>query len=87
MPFNPEFYDDDEFLDDLGEEWDGDDSESDESELTVCPSCGAEVYEDAPQCSVCGEYITADTSPWSDRPWWWIALGLVGIAAVVFALV
>lgn len=86
MHFESGFYDYDEFDDDTGMEWD-DDSESDEAELMVCPSCGAKVYEDAPQCPVCGDYVTADTSAWSDRPWWWIVLGLVGIAAVVFALV
>ena len=64
------------------------DAEGDELTDTVpCPACGAEVYEDAEQCPVCGEYIMPDTHTWSGKPTWWIVLGLLGILAVVVALV
>jgi hypothetical protein len=67
--------------------WDDFDEESnDETEIIRCPNCGADVYEDAEQCPSCLEYITTTSSIWSDRPWWWVALGLAGIIAVILAL-
>lgn len=62
--------------------WDDDDS----TETIRCPHCAADVYEDAEQCPVCGEYIMPSTSVWADRPWWWIVLGIAGILAVIVAL-
>ena len=75
---------DDEFDDGSSDERDFDDD--DESELLPCPNCGAEVYEDALRCPVCGDYITFGTNVWSGRYWWWIVLGLLGLAAVMLAL-
>lgn len=63
---------------------DSPDSDDDEAELMPCPKCGVDVYEDAPQCPLCGEYIVRSTSPWSGRPWWWIAVGLAGIMAILY---
>lgn len=72
------------------DEPDDDDNPVDDDEaesLTVsCPSCGAEIYEDAVACPNCGTYVTADTSVWSGRSGWWIVLGLLGIVAVILAL-
>ena len=79
-----EYPDEDDFDDD---DFNDDDFNDDESTETVpCPECGAEVYEDAVCCPVCGTYITADNSIWSGRPGWWILLGLLGILAVVVVL-
>jgi len=64
---------------------DGDDHD-DLSQTLPCPECGLEVYEDAVRCPHCGNYITHDTSVWSGRPVWWIALGLLGTLAVILAL-
>lgn len=77
-------FDDDEFDED-DEAYDDDelDDESD-AETITCSGCGADVYEDAPQCPHCGHYLTTPTSPWLGRPWWWIVLGATG--AVMFAL-
>ena len=75
----------DEPLDDF-DDFD-DDSAEDGSETIRCPECRAEIYEDAVRCPHCGSYITADTSPWSGRSLSWIALGLLGIIAMVLALV
>lgn len=59
----------------------------DDSGLTAaCPDCGAEVYEDAVRCPVCGSYVTYGTNVFSGRPTWWIVLGLLGILAVVAVL-
>ena len=77
---------DDELDDDWPEDSDLDDDEESESEVLPCPNCGADVYEDAPQCPICGSYITFRTSVWSARSGWWILLGLLGIAAVILVL-
>jgi endogenous inhibitor of DNA gyrase (YacG/DUF329 family) len=72
------------------EDWEypdeGSSDEEDESALVPCPQCGADIYEDAVQCPVCGEYVTHGTRAWEGRPGWWIALGLLGIIAVLFVL-
>ncbi|MCA9269853.1 MAG: hypothetical protein KDA41_15335, partial [Planctomycetales bacterium] len=73
-------------------DWDDDESSDlddaayDEDATVACPHCGADVYEDAPCCSTCGQYMTPDASPWSERPWWWTALGLAGVAAAILGL-
>ena len=74
--------------DDLeGEEFpDADEAEElddDLTELVECPRCGVDIYEDAEQCPLCGEWITHGTSAWGGRPWWWVALGACGIAAII----
>jgi hypothetical protein len=35
---------------------------------------------------LCGAYIVHHHSPWSDRPLWWIVLGVLGIVATMIAL-
>lgn len=62
------------------------DDDSDEPDVITCPSCGAEVYEDAEQCPSCGEWITRSTHPLSGRAVWFVALGLAGIVATIAAL-
>lgn len=63
----------------------GDDLD-DAAETLPCPHCGTEIYEEAEQCPVCGNYVTFGTSIWSGRPIWWIALALVGLVATVLVL-
>ena len=65
---------------------DDEDDEDGETEVVPCPACGVEVYEEAERCPACGEYIVHSTSPWGGKPRWWIVLGLLGIAAVIYAL-
>lgn len=66
---------------------DVDPREDDDSTETVeCPLCHADVYEDAEQCPVCGEFIPRTPSAWSDKPTWWIALGILGIITLLVAL-
>ena len=60
--------------------------EEDETVTVDCPNCGATMYEDAPQCPACGEYVSRTTSAWQGRPVWWILLGLAGIIATLFLL-
>ncbi len=70
---------DDEFPDDG-------DFDDELSETVPCSQCGAEIYEDAVRCPDCGAYVNHDTSVWSGRPRWWIALGLMGIVVLILAL-
>ena len=64
-----------------------DDDDDEETEVVICPGCGAEVYEDAEQCPRCGEYIiSSSTHPFAGRGWWFIALGLIGILATIIVL-
>ncbi len=74
-----EYPDEDLSDDDLSDEWG-------ESEWVVCPNCGAEVYEDAVRCPICESYITWGSNLWSGQSWWWVILGLLGIAATCMAI-
>jgi hypothetical protein len=73
---------DDTWNDDAVDAWDNE-SDDDASETVDCPHCGAEVYEDALRCPSCGEFISHSTSLFAGRPWWWIALGIAGVVAVI----
>jgi len=84
---NSSWRDDDDDPDDDAE-WSEDPDDSDEDTETVsCPKCGIDVYEDAPQCPLCGEYLTQDRSVWSGRPVWFTLLAVTGIVAVIASLV
>jgi hypothetical protein len=69
---------DDRFDDDDTDDWD-----DAASETVACPACGAEVYAEAICCPACGEYVTHSTSLFAGRPWWWVALGVAGVIAVI----
>ncbi|WP_417379305.1 zinc ribbon domain-containing protein [Gimesia sp.] len=65
-----------------------DEPDFDEETSTIeCPNCGADVYEEAPACPVCGEYIGVDTHPFSERPRWWVSLGILGVIATILTLI
>ena len=66
---------------------DVDECDDDSEDTVVCPECGADVYEDAGRCPVCGLYLTPDTSPWSNRSGIWIVISLLGIVAVIAVLI
>jgi hypothetical protein len=60
----------------------------DEPETTPCPDCGAEIYEDSPQCPVCGYYVLAGAGSSYNPPWWWLlAAGAVIAAFVCYILI
>ncbi len=53
-----------------------------------CPACGAEVYEDAPQCPSCGEYIVdGKPGPWAKQPKWFYFLMLVIVVILILSMV
>jgi len=74
------------------DDWDDDDlddypEDMDEAGTIPCPNCGAEIYEESPQCPVCGEYVTRRSGRvWDGKPYWYILLGLCGIIAVTCIL-
>lgn len=73
--------------DDDFDDWEyPDDSIDDAADTLPCPECGTAVYEDAEQCHACGHYITQETNPLRGRSFAWLALGLLGTAAVIAAL-
>jgi hypothetical protein len=82
-----EWSDDDLDEDEFPDEDEAEDLDDDQTELVECPRCGVDIYEDAEQCPLCGEWITHGTSAWAGRPWWWAVLGACGIAAIIAWLV
>ena len=70
-----------EYADDLSDDEYPDESDcSDEfddgeTQTVRCPACGVEIYEDAPQCTVCGHYVTRHDR--LRRSGWWTAVLLV----------
>jgi hypothetical protein len=60
-----------------------DEADEDGAELVPCPACGEPIYEEAQQCPSCGEYVTGSTSALAGRPWWFMAIGVAGVVAVI----
>lgn len=67
---------------DYDEPWPDDD----DTPTVACSNCGADVYEEADSCPACGEFLIGDSAPLQSKPMWYVALGLVGIVAVVLVL-
>lgn len=72
-----ESFDDDEY----GDEGD------EETDTVPCRGCGTDVYSDALQCPVCGDYVTHGGSSMETRPRWFWILGAVGVVVLIVALV
>lgn len=70
------------------DDWDEGEDDDVDSYTVACPDCGTDVYEDAEQCPACGNYIVHSSSGnvWQGRPVWWIVIGILGIIAVILAL-
>jgi predicted RNA-binding Zn-ribbon protein involved in translation (DUF1610 family) len=74
------------------EDWEDPDPENEDEEGDdeyVCPSCGADVYEDCERCPSCGDYITPRSkSPSAAGSRWFVVavltmLGLMVLAAIL----
>ena len=66
------------------DDYEYDDSYDDEDEEDVylpCPNCKQEIYEDAPKCPYCGEYVTHSTA--LNPIWKWTAILLLAGAFVI----
>jgi endogenous inhibitor of DNA gyrase (YacG/DUF329 family) len=55
----------------------------DDTETINCPYCGREIYEDAPQCPHCGQYLSREDAP-TRRPPWWLLLGVAVCLFIVY---
>jgi uncharacterized paraquat-inducible protein A len=70
------------YRDDDGEDLDAREFREPESndngfaETVPCPSCRAQVYEEAERCPRCGTYITHEEFS-SRRPWWFLIAALL----------
>jgi len=79
----------DEAYDDADDDFEDDNDADDDfatDDLVECPHCGAAIFDDSVACPRCGEYITHSSHPFAGRPWWWLALGALGIIALLTAL-
>lgn len=72
---------------------DRDDGPSDEDlerfggETALCPRCGAEVWDEAPQCPECGEWIGGATTRHSPTQSWWSQRWIVVMIVVLIVAV
>ena len=60
--------------------------DDDINETIDCPYCDAPVYEDAVQCSACGNYLSKEDAPSKVPPWIWIT-AVICIAMVLFWII
>ena len=72
------------------EEWEfpeEDEDGGDESETLACPACSEEIYEQADYCPYCGaDVVPGMGTPLVGRPWWYVALAVLGIIATIVVL-
>ena len=63
------------------------DLSDDDTDVTPCPACGADVYEDAERCPHCGAYIVPGRAGAGWRRWVVIAavLALAGLVVWLIA--
>lgn len=69
---------------------DEDDDEAGDSAdpaLLPCPSCHAEIHEDSVRCPHCGDYVTFNRRPWSNKPVWLRRLAVILVLLAVAGLV
>lgn len=60
-----------------------DDGQGDEDATIPCPYCRHPIYEDAPRCPRCGNYISEEDAPAARKPWW-IIVGALLVFYVVY---
>lgn len=58
--------------------------EKGDSETVPCPSCGAQIYEDADRCPKCGKYVTIGEPR---RGVLWKIVALIVVLGLIAALV
>lgn len=76
-------YQDNDAEDDWNDSEDDFGPEDDDEPTVPCPHCRAEIHEDAPQCPVCGEYLSEEDAHRSGRPLWVIATAIIVLLAVI----
>jgi len=73
-------WDDGEREDDPWDETDEAEIDSADEATVACPYCGAEMFEDAPQCAACGNYISAEDHPAAPKPTWIVVTAVLCLA-------
>jgi hypothetical protein len=90
-----EWEDYESYDEDRDDDSDFDQDDSDDIDTIICPECGAEVFDEAPLCPSCGLAFTEEMlasqggrghSAWYGRPWWWVALAVLGAGALCWGL-
>ena len=71
---------DDEFGNSDEQEWTDDDPAA---ETVPCPACGADIYEEAEQCPVCGDYVVHGRSALAGKPGWYLLVAVLGVIAAI----
>ena len=62
------------------------DDDDDEASTVSCSNCGEQIYDEAAVCPYCGDYVTHSTNVWAGRPFWWLALGAIGVLCTTLVL-
>src|SRR5262245_30197964 len=68
--------------DDDWEEEDSDDFGDDDEPTIACPHCRRQIHEDSQRCPYCEQYLSAEDSPPSRKPWW-IIIGVIIALGIV----
>jgi hypothetical protein len=79
----------DEDFEDEEDDWEApepDERDEDELDTLPCPACGRQIYEEAEACPYCGEYVTHSKSVLAGKPFWFVALAVLGIIAVIASI-
>jgi len=79
-------WDDDRPLEDWEYPDGEDEDELDSTPTRACPKCGCDVYDDAEQCPLCGEYFSREQPGPSSFPVWVRATALIILAALAAVL-
>lgn len=61
-------------------------ADDDDSPTVECKMCGCDVYEDAEQCPLCGEWLRRTSTVWDGRSPWFVLLGMAGIISVIMTM-
>jgi uncharacterized protein (DUF983 family) len=59
------------------EHWDEAEVDSADEATVACPYCGEEMFEDAPQCAACGNYISDEDHLVAPKPVWIVATAVL----------
>lgn len=73
-------WDDGEREDDQWDEADEAEIDSADEVTVACPYCGEEMFEDAPQCAACGNYVSTEDHSAAPKPTWIVVTAVLCLA-------
>ena len=74
-------YDEDDRDAPLAQDIDDADADDDHDNVTPCPSCGRDVYEDAEKCPSCGDWIVS-AHVGTGLHWVWLIAAVMALTAM-----